>query len=57
MAHLEQIEAIEKPPRPHQGEEGINTEGDLEVPPAALEELVVNMLCFIETISFPPCGG
>ena len=27
-----------------QGEKGINTEGDLEVPPAALEELVVNML-------------
>jgi ATP-dependent DNA helicase RecG len=27
-----------------QGEKGINTEGDLEVPQAALEELVVNML-------------
>ena len=27
-----------------QGEKGINTEGDLEVPPSALEELVVNML-------------
>jgi len=27
-----------------QGDKGINTEGDLEVPPAALEELVVNML-------------
>jgi ATP-dependent DNA helicase RecG len=27
-----------------QGEKGFNTEGDLEVPPAALEELVVNML-------------
>jgi len=27
-----------------QGEKGINTEGDLEVSPAALEELVVNML-------------
>lgn len=27
-----------------QGEKGVNTEGDLEVPPAALEELVVNML-------------
>jgi ATP-dependent DNA helicase RecG len=27
-----------------QGEKGINTEGDLEVPLAALEELVVNML-------------
>jgi len=27
-----------------QGQKGINTEGDLEVPPAALEELVVNML-------------
>jgi len=27
-----------------QGEKGINTEGDLEVPSAALEELVVNML-------------
>ena len=27
-----------------QGEEGFNTQGDLEVPPAALEELVVNML-------------
>jgi len=26
-----------------QGTKGINTEGDLEVPPAALEELVVNM--------------
>jgi ATP-dependent DNA helicase RecG len=27
-----------------QGEKGVNTEGDLEVPLAALEELVVNML-------------
>ena len=27
-----------------QGEKGINTQGDLELPPAALEELVVNML-------------
>jgi len=27
-----------------QNEKGFNTEGDLEVPPAALEELVVNML-------------
>jgi ATP-dependent DNA helicase RecG len=27
-----------------QGEKGINTEGDLEIPVAALEELVVNML-------------
>jgi ATP-dependent DNA helicase RecG len=27
-----------------QGAKGFNTEGDLEVPPAALEELVVNML-------------
>jgi len=27
-----------------QGEKGVNTEGDLEVPPVALEELVVNML-------------
>ena len=27
-----------------QGEKGVNTEGDLEVPPSALEELVVNML-------------
>jgi ATP-dependent DNA helicase RecG len=27
-----------------QGRKGFNTEGDLEVPPAALEELVVNML-------------
>jgi len=27
-----------------QGDKGFNTEGDLEVPPAALEELVVNML-------------
>jgi len=27
-----------------QGEKGFNSEGDLEVPPAALEELVVNML-------------
>ena len=30
--------------RRFQGEKGINTEGDLEVPPAAIEELVVNML-------------
>jgi len=27
-----------------QGDKGFNTEGDLEIPPAALEELVVNML-------------
>ena len=27
-----------------QGEKGVNTEGELEVPPPALEELVVNML-------------
>lgn len=30
--------------RRFQGEKGVNTEGDLEVPLAALEELVVNML-------------
>ena len=43
MAHLQQIQAIEKPLRPLQGEKGVNTEGALDVAPTAFEELVVNM--------------
>lgn len=39
-----------------QDEKGFNTEGDLEVPPAALEELVVNMLLHRDYfISAPWC--
>ena len=38
-----------------QGDKGINTEGDLEVPPAALEELVVNMLLHRDYFISAPC--
>jgi ATP-dependent DNA helicase RecG len=38
-----------------QGDKGINTEGDLEVSPAALEELVVNMLLHRDYFISAPC--
>ncbi len=42
--HKETISFLTRNLRRLQGDKGINTEGDLEVPVAALEELVVNML-------------
>jgi ATP-dependent DNA helicase RecG len=42
--HKETMSFLTRNLRRLQGEKGINTEGDLEVPLAALEELVVNML-------------
>lgn len=41
--HKETISFITRNLRRSQGDKGVNTEGDLEVPVAALEELVVNM--------------
>ena len=42
--HKETMSFITRNLRRSQGDKGVNTEGDLEVPLAALEELVVNML-------------
>ena len=42
--HKETMSFITRNLRRSQGDKGFNTEGDLEVPLAALEELVVNML-------------
>lgn len=42
--HKETMSFLTRNLRRIQGDKGINTEGDLEVPLAALEELVVNML-------------
>lgn len=42
--HKETMSFLTRNLRRLQGDKGINTEGDLEVPVAALEELVVNML-------------
>lgn len=42
--HKETMSFLTRNLRRLQGEKGINTEGDLEVPVAALEKLVVNML-------------
>jgi len=42
--YMETMSFLNRNLRRLQGDKGINTEGDLEVSPAALEELVVNML-------------
>ena len=42
--HRETMSFLTRNLRQLQGDKGVNTEGDLEVPPDALEELVVNML-------------
>jgi ATP-dependent DNA helicase RecG len=42
--HKETMSFLTRNLRRLQGDKGINTEGDLEISPAALEELVVNML-------------
>ena len=42
--HKQTMSFLTRNLRQLQGEKGVNTEGDLEVPLAALEELVVNML-------------
>ena len=42
--HKDMMSFLTRNMRRIQGDKGINTEGDLEIPAAALEELVVNML-------------
>jgi len=53
--YMETMSFLNRNLRRLQGDKGINTEGDLEIPQAAMEELVVNMLLHRDYFISAPC--